>query len=50
MNKKLTIMDYYCSICGKELDPDEESIGICEGCELNDKYLNILPVDETFEE
>ena len=27
-------MSMYCSICGDELEPEEEMEGICESCKL----------------
>jgi hypothetical protein len=31
-------MTLYCSVCGDELDPEEELDGICESCKLNRRY------------
>lgn len=28
-------MTQYCSICGDELEPEEEQEGICESCKLS---------------
>ncbi len=28
-------MTEYCSICGDELDPEEEDEGICQSCKLS---------------
>jgi len=28
-------MSLYCSICGDELEPEEEMEGICESCKLS---------------
>ena len=28
-------MPHYCSICGDELEPEEEQEGICESCKLS---------------
>jgi hypothetical protein len=31
-------MTLYCSICGDELAPEEEDVGICQSCKLSQEH------------
>ena len=33
-------MTMYCTICGEELEPEDERKGICNSCKMNQKYDN----------
>ncbi|MDH7517901.1 MAG: hypothetical protein QHH19_06120 [Candidatus Thermoplasmatota archaeon] len=39
-------MTEYCSICGEELDPEEEPFGICESCRLSEKNSHVGDIED----
>ena len=41
-------MTTYCEICGEELDPEEESEGICENCKTSRRSDSNYEKDEDY--